>query len=318
MARPRRTEPIVEEASSSPEQLLNQPNDQLPEQPQQQNNEVLLTQLRQVVAEVVEERLKKLEEDMMGKRNSEIRPEENPVESKSVGDLQSRERGAPSTESGKETVQQTPLVDVSMKTVWKDVSRHNPPRFKGDMNPVEAEGWIDKLETIFRAAPCITQHKVQVAIVLLEGRAKRWWESVSPADDSQVTWNEFKRMFFDHYFPPALRQDKESEFFALQQNNMHEDDFIAKFIDLSKYVTLLRRDEDSGWMARQLRERARPDLKQQLALVPVTDFGDMCTNLRVAARRTREAEEARRRDSQGRFSSYLGPSGGISKRNNTA
>ncbi|XP_028790492.1 uncharacterized protein LOC114746432 [Neltuma alba] len=36
----------------------------------------------------------------------------------------------------------------------------------------------------------------------------------------------------------------------------------------------------------------------------------MCTNLQVAARRTHEAEEARRRDSQERFSSYLGPTGG--------
>ncbi|XP_028777930.1 uncharacterized protein LOC114734474 [Neltuma alba] len=43
----------------------------------------------------------------------------------------------------------------------------------------------------------------------------------------------------------------------------------------------------------------------------------MCTNLRVAARRTHEAEEGRRRDSQGRFSSYPGPNRGVSKRNNT-
>ncbi|XP_028761401.1 uncharacterized protein LOC114719955 [Neltuma alba] len=183
------------------------------------------------------------------------------------------------------------------------------------MNPIEAEGWIDKLETIFRAALCTTQNKVQVAIMLLEGQAKRWWESVSPADNSQITWDEFKRMFFDHYFPSALRQDKESEFFALQQDNIHEDDFIAKFIDLSKYVTLLWRDEHLGWMARQLQERARPNLKQQLALVPMTDFGDICINLRVTARRTGEADEARRRDSQGRFSLYPGPTGGVSKRN---
>ncbi|XP_028799048.1 uncharacterized protein LOC114754461 [Neltuma alba] len=154
-----------------------------------------------------------------------------------------------------------------MRQVMKDVSRHKPPTFNGSMDPLKAEAWIDKLETIFKIVPCTT-----------------------------------------------YEQEKETEFFALRQDNKHEDDFIAEFIDLSKYVTYLKSEDNPKWMASQLIEKARPELRQQLALLPFESFEDTCNKLRVAARRARDTEEARRRDNQGRFSNFMKPIGGIGKK----
>ncbi|XP_028763370.1 uncharacterized protein LOC114721689 [Neltuma alba] len=74
-------------------------------------------------------------------------------------------------------------------------------------------------------------------------------------------------------------------------------------------------NDNPEWMARQLIERARPELKQQMALYEFKSFEDACTKLRMTARRTREVEESRRRDNQGRFSSFMRPIGGINKKN---
>ncbi|XP_028798835.1 uncharacterized protein LOC114754221 [Neltuma alba] len=107
--------------------------------------------------------------------------------------------------------------------------------------------------------------------------------------------------------------EKQFLFYSLKQGEMHEDQFITRFIDLAKYVP--RQTEDhSLWLAQQLMNRARPELKQQLALLEVKTFEEMCVKLWVTARRTREVVEARRAENQARAARYPGPTGGVGKR----
>ncbi|XP_028763323.1 uncharacterized protein LOC114721630 [Neltuma alba] len=288
-----------------------------------QTNDEILRQLQAVILSL-DERVRKMEDNRRNKE-AEISPEmEGHHDGDSIGHNggQSNEQETVNEEEVAEV-----LPDIPITTVWKYIGRFNPPTFKGSLNSVEAEAWIDRLETLFSTVNCSSQQKVQVAKVLLEGRAKQWWDSVRPMDDRRMVWNQFKDLFFDYFFPMEVRQQKEAEFYALQQGNMHEDQFIGQFIDLSKYVAYLDRYRNTWWMAVQLMEKARPEIKQQLATVEVTTFEKMCTHIRQVARRMREADEYRRRDnlgrfsrqtgasgSGGRFSSYTGPTGGVGKK----
>ncbi|XP_028794240.1 uncharacterized protein LOC114749864 [Neltuma alba] len=169
------------------------------------------------------------------------------------------------------------------------------------------------METIFTAIPCLSPLKVQVAVTYLVEQGRHWWDSARPSDISQLDWDTFKRMFYDHFFSKELRMEKQFLFYSLKQGEMHEDQFITRFIDLAKYVP--RQTEDhSFWLAQQLMNRARPELKQQLALLEVSTFEEMCVKLRVAVRRTREVVEARRAENQARAAHYPGPTGGVGKR----
>ena len=139
--------------------------------------------------------------------------------------------------------------------------KHIPPKFKGGLEASEAEKWIKRMETIFSAVPCISPLKVQVAITYLEDEARDWWDSVRPANISQMTWEDFKEMFYDHFFPKELRMEKQFQFYSLRQDDMHEDLFITKFIELVKYVPRPENVNYSLWKAQQLLYRAKPELQ---------------------------------------------------------
>ncbi|XP_028759961.1 uncharacterized protein LOC114718710 [Neltuma alba] len=294
-----------------------------------QENEAFLRQMREMMTAVVDERLRKFEEDFTRKHQESVNQEdqENEVTMEAqregergfrggdrAGDLPQREEYRAISQGGDtlEGVIYPPLLNDITK-VWREVHRHDPPQFKGSLESSDAEKWIEWMETIFTTVPCLSPLKVQVVVTYLVEQGRHWWDSTRPSDISQLDWDTFKRMFYDHFFPKELRMEKQFLIYSLKQGEMHEDQFIIRFIDLAKYVP--RQTEDhSFWLAQQLMNRARPELKQQLALLEVNTFEEMCVKLRVAARRTREVVEARRAENQARADRYPGPTVGVGKR----
>ena len=51
----------------------------------------------------------------------------------------------------------------------------NPPTFRVDFNPNEAEGWIEALEGTFFMLACIGLQKVTFATYMLEAGVEAWW-----------------------------------------------------------------------------------------------------------------------------------------------
>ncbi|XP_028751869.1 uncharacterized protein LOC114711583 [Neltuma alba] len=134
-------------------------------------------------------------------------------------------------------------------------------------------------------------------------------------DDADITWEEFKDKFMQHYFPPAIRAVRQATFYSFKQENLHEDEFIARFLELSKYSTYLQEYHNPKWMCERLLEKARPELRTALAPFEIEDFEKLCTKLRITARRIREEEVEKRKESQGKYASFMRPTGGVSKRN---
>ncbi|XP_028801660.1 uncharacterized protein LOC114756882 [Neltuma alba] len=134
-------------------------------------------------------------------------------------------------------------------------------------------------------------------------------------DDADITWEEFKDKFMQHYFPPAIRAVRQATFYSFKQENLHEDEFIAHFLELSKYSTYLQEYHNPKWMCERLLEKARPELRTALAPFEIEDFEKLCTKLRITARRMRKEEVEKRKESQGKYASFMRPTGGVSKRN---
>ena len=73
----------------------------------------------------------------------------------------------------------------------------------------------------------------------LRGPASTWWGNfvaVQPANH-QVTWEEFKVAFREHYIPEGVLHMKQEEFMKLKQGGDTVNQYLNKFNHLSQYAS---------------------------------------------------------------------------------
>ncbi|XP_074377066.1 uncharacterized protein LOC141718586 [Apium graveolens] len=79
--------------------------------------------------------------------------------------------------------------------------------------------------------------KVEYATYFLKGEANYWWDSAKALEAAEVTtWDRFKRMFLDKYFPCYMQTQMEMKFFELKQDNMIVGEYEKKFTELSRFM----------------------------------------------------------------------------------
>ncbi|KAK9932537.1 hypothetical protein M0R45_019772 [Rubus argutus] len=124
-------------------------------------------------------------------------------------------------------VQPTPLVaevaigpDLATKT--KDIVRLGATPFKGGIDAIEADKWINNLATFFTLINCTKVEKTKVAAFLLKDEARNWWDSLDRrgVDDLNMNWVNFKEAYRVKYFPPSVKIQLEADFAELVQGSM--------------------------------------------------------------------------------------------------
>uniref|UniRef100_A0A2N9GX41 Reverse transcriptase n=1 Tax=Fagus sylvatica TaxID=28930 RepID=A0A2N9GX41_FAGSY len=121
---------------------------------------------------------------------------------------------------------------------------------------------------------CTDSQKVEYATFTLEGPAERWWAGTEVllkeelGENACVTWEKFKKVFNETYFPEVVRDRKKREFSDLIQGSMTVEEYAAKFIDLSRFAPHLIPDEHEKVMKFQ---KGQCVLKKTLNTVMVTD-----------------------------------------------
>ena len=79
---------------------------------------------------------------------------------------------------------------------------------------------------------------MRFATFKLIGEAEHWWRSTKAILEgvdtkrNPITWEKFKGVFYDNYFPEVVREQKEKEFADLVQGSMTVEQYVAKFIEL--------------------------------------------------------------------------------------
>ena len=80
-----------------------------------------------------------------------------------------------------------------------------PPHFKEAKSPMEAEEWLDKLEKVIELLQPKEEDKMIFTNFLLEGEARTWWKMEKrKLGVDKVNWENFQRVFLEHYFPRSV------------------------------------------------------------------------------------------------------------------
>jgi hypothetical protein len=94
------------------------------------------------------------------------------------------------------------------------------------------------MEQKFGLVHCTETQKPLFAAQQLRGPASTWWANfvaVQPAGH-QVTWDEFKLAFCEHYVPEGVLHMNQEEFIRLKQGRDTVMQYLNKFNHLSQYA----------------------------------------------------------------------------------
>ncbi|KAK1360433.1 hypothetical protein POM88_044907 [Heracleum sosnowskyi] len=132
---------------------------------------------------------------------------------------------------------QPPQPPPATVTAFKTFQSVNPPEFRGSQDPVEAHACLKEIEKAFALVNVGNDQKVEYASYFLKGESNYWWESARTLEAAEViTWDRFKRMFLDKYFPRYMQTQMEMKFFELRQENMTIGEYEKKFTELARFV----------------------------------------------------------------------------------
>ncbi|XP_028120019.1 uncharacterized protein LOC114317460 [Camellia sinensis] len=132
-------------------------------------------------------------------------------------------------------VQIEPINNDDIITLTQKYKKLKPPEFAGGIEPLKAEAWVLETEKIFEVFPCTDAYKVLLATFTLKEEARRWW-MLARDENRDLTWDRFKEMFYEKYFPQCNRDRKVSEFEKLKQGTMSVAEYEAKFTELARYA----------------------------------------------------------------------------------
>ncbi|XP_057803058.1 uncharacterized protein LOC131018347 [Salvia miltiorrhiza] len=105
--------------------------------------------------------------------------------------------------------------------------------------------------------------------------AGHWWRSykngMTEAQRQGLTWNRFKEVVMDKYFPRSYRNQKQAEFLDLKQGTMSVTEYERKFNLLARYATRMVNTEDLK--ADRFLRGLRPEIRGILAGQKIVDYG---------------------------------------------
>lgn len=120
---------------------------------------------------------------------------------------------------------------------FKTFQSVKPPEFHDTTDPVVANTWIKEMEKAFELVQLGEDQKTVYASYFLKGDVIFWWETVQALEGNRiVTWNRFKELFLEKYFPKYMQTQMELKFLELKQGNMSVLEYEKKFTELSRFV----------------------------------------------------------------------------------
>jgi hypothetical protein len=124
------------------------------------------------------------------------------------------------------------------ETSYLDFSETHPPLFVKVEDPLEADEWVRVMEQKFGLIRCTETQKPLFAAQQLIGPASTWWGNfvVIQQAGHQVTWDEFKLAFREHYILDGVLHMKQEEFMRLKQGGDTVMQYLNKFNHLSQYA----------------------------------------------------------------------------------
>src|SRR5262245_54695230 len=118
----------------------------------------------------------------------------------------------------------------------KEFMKYRPPTFTGGPELEKAEQWIMNMEKRHDSLQLDDELRVNLSTYMLEGNAEKWWRTAQKAEGEIKTWSKFKQVFYEKYFPKAVRDGKYEEFLNLKQGSMSVTDYEFRFSQLAEFA----------------------------------------------------------------------------------
>jgi hypothetical protein len=120
-------------------------------------------------------------------------------------------------------------------TTYSDFATTHPPLFTEAKEPLEADHWLQVMESKFGLLRCTEVQKTLFAAQQLRGDASAWWANYTATrpSDYQVSWAEFRNAFRAYYIPAGVIRKKRQEFMDLKQGGRFVHDYSKQFNHLA-------------------------------------------------------------------------------------
>ncbi|XP_075103697.1 uncharacterized protein LOC142178267 [Nicotiana tabacum] len=123
------------------------------------------------------------------------------------------------------------------------------PKFTGSDNLVDPQSFLDGTLKALRALGCSSERAVELTTYILEDMANTWYETVllgRPAGAASLTWDEFTKLFMNHFLPDSLVQKYLRDFERFVQTpDMDVSTYNTKFYKLDRYAPYLVPTEEA-------------------------------------------------------------------------
>ena len=147
----------------------------------------------------------------------------------------------------------------------------NPPEFKGTSDPVVAQAWLKEMEKAFDLVGVEGEQKCKFASYYLKNEANYWWESVEPLEGTEiVSWERFKELFLEKYFPKYMQSQMELKFFELRQENSSVMEYERKFTELARFVPEYVNTDEKR--AKRFQQGLRPWIRSKVAVFELSTY----------------------------------------------
>ncbi|CAA0819171.1 Unknown protein, partial [Striga hermonthica] len=123
-------------------------------------------------------------------------------------------------------------------TVVAQFRDYHAEKFSGQGDPRIVDEWIQGLEFIFEVMECPERYRVICAQLQLTGDARLWWNaywSMRPGEKAGCTWEMFKELVHEKYYPTYYLAEMERQFLSLQQGTRTVDEYEREFTRLAAF-----------------------------------------------------------------------------------
>jgi hypothetical protein len=119
-----------------------------------------------------------------------------------------------------------------------EFQRTKLPTFSQSMEPIDADDWLKSVEKKLQVVQWNNHEKVLLASHQLSGPAADWWDAYVEAHEEpeSINWPEFRATFCAHHVPQGVIKLKKKEFQDSKQGSMSVNEYVTKFIQLSRYA----------------------------------------------------------------------------------
>jgi hypothetical protein len=120
-------------------------------------------------------------------------------------------------------------------TTYSDFTATHPPLFTEAGEPLEADHWLQVMESKFGLLRCTKVQKTLFAAQQLRGDASMWWTNYTATHpvDYQVPWVEFRNAFRAYYILAGVMRKKRQEFMDLKQGGRSVHNYSKQFNHLA-------------------------------------------------------------------------------------